>query len=84
MPILVMALLALAAFGLIGIMLVVAVLMEHSTPRRTVKTDASYPVGPGAAPFLNPNFDRPRGAESPKENPSEKENIHEHAGIGSR
>jgi hypothetical protein len=82
MPILVMALLALAAFGLIGIMLVVAVLMEHSTPRRTVKTEASYPAGPGAASFPNPNFDRPRGAASPTENPSEKEKVHEHACTG--
>jgi hypothetical protein len=31
MPILIMALLALIVFGLIGILLVVAVIMEHST-----------------------------------------------------
>jgi len=34
MPILVMALLALVVFGLIGILLTVAVVMEHSAQRR--------------------------------------------------
>jgi hypothetical protein len=78
MPILVMAMLALIAFGLIGIMLVVAVLMEHSTLARAAKTDASQPVTSGA-PSLNPNFDGPRGEEPPTEHPSAKEKVHEHA-----
>ena len=38
MPILVMALLALFVFGLIGILLVIAVIMEHSTAAASGQT----------------------------------------------
>jgi hypothetical protein len=79
MPILVMAMLALIAFGLIGIMLVVAVLMEHSEPAGPARRSVSHPVTSDVAPFLNPNFDRPRGEDTPIEKPSEKEKVHEHA-----
>jgi hypothetical protein len=79
MPILVMALLALMVFGLIGILLVVAVVMEHSTPAGRARRNASRPV---TSPYLNPNFDRPRGEDAPTENPSAKEKVHEHACTG--
>jgi hypothetical protein len=82
MPILIMGLLALAIFGLIGIMLVVAMLLEHSTLARAAKSEASHPQTTGAAPVLSPNFDRPRGKDTPTENPSKKENVHEHACAG--
>jgi hypothetical protein len=81
MPILVMALLALTVFGLIGILLIVAVILEHSTLARAAKTDASHPVTSGAPPSLNPN-DGPRGEDAPTENPSAKEKVHEHACTG--
>jgi hypothetical protein len=82
MPILVMALLALTVFGLIGILLIVAVILEHSTLVRTAKNDDSHPVTTAAAPALNPNFDRPRGEDSPTEDQSPKEKVHEHACTG--
>jgi hypothetical protein len=40
MPILVMAFLALIVFGLMGIMLAVAVMMEHSEPARPARRKA--------------------------------------------
>jgi flagellar basal body-associated protein FliL len=79
MPILVMAILALIVFGLIGIMLLVAVVMEHSKPGRSAKLAASQPLNPGAAPSLKPNIDGPRGEDAPTENLSAKEKVHEHA-----
>jgi len=82
MPILVMGLLALAVFGLIGILLIAAVILEHSTLPRAARTDALHPVTSGIAPTVNPNFDRPRGEDVPAENPSEKEKVHEHACTG--
>jgi len=78
MPILVMAMLALIVFGLIGIMLVVAVMMEHSKPGRPARVTASQPLTPGA-PSLNPNIDGSRGENAPTANPSTKEKVHEHA-----
>lgn len=79
MPILVMALLALTVFGLIGILLIVAVVLEHSTLARRAKGNAPHPVT-NATPSPNPNFDRPRGEEAPTtEDQSEKEKVHEHA-----
>jgi hypothetical protein len=74
MPILVMAMLALMVFGLIGIMLVVAVMMEHSTPAGPARRNVSHPVTSDVVPF-----DRPRGENTPTEDPSPKEKVHEHA-----
>jgi hypothetical protein len=82
MPILVMALLALTVFGLIGILLIVAVILEHSTQSRTAESNTLHAVTSGATLFPNPNFHRPRGADSPTESLSEKENVHEHACTG--
>jgi hypothetical protein len=83
MPILIMALLALILFGLLGIMLSVAVMMEHSTPDpRPARGNASHPVTSGVAPLLNPNLDRPGNEVAPTEDPSEKEKVHEHACVG--
>jgi hypothetical protein len=58
MPILLMALLALLVFGVIGILLTVAVVMEHSRRARSAKLSArsnmvdSAPAG--AVPPLHP------------------------------
>ncbi len=79
MPILVMALLALIVFGLIGILLLVAVIMEHSAPAGPARRNASYP---GTSPSLNPNIEGPRGEDTRPENPSPKETVHEHACTG--
>ena len=54
MPILLMALLALVIFGLIGILLTAAVILEHSKLKRAAKVDAAHPVISGAAPSLHP------------------------------
>ena len=61
MPILMMALLALLVFGVIGILLTVAVVMEHSKRERSAKlvaksnADHSVAVVPtGAVPSLHP------------------------------
>ncbi len=83
MPMLIMALLALAVFGLLGFLLAIAMIMEHSMLARAAKTDVSYPATSGPGPSLIPNFDRPRGEDTPAENPStKKEEVHEHACTG--
>jgi hypothetical protein len=56
MPILMMALLALAVFGVIGILLTVAVILEQSKLKRTAKDNAAHPVTSGATPSLNPKL----------------------------
>jgi hypothetical protein len=57
MPILFMALLALLIFGLIGILLTVAVILEHSKRRHSAKfaasTGAALSVTSGALPSLD-------------------------------
>ena len=82
MPILVMGLLALIAFGLIGILLAVAVMMEHSKAEHPARRNLSHPVTSGVAASLSPKLDRPRGESAPAESPSAKENVHEHACTG--
>jgi hypothetical protein len=77
-----MALLALAVFGLIGILLIVAVVMEHSTQARAAKTNAARPVTADATPSPNPIFHTPRGEDAPTPDQSEKEKVHEHACTG--
>ena len=76
MPILVMAMLALVVFGLIGIMLVVAVMMEHSVPPRPTRLIA---VPPEIIPSFNPKAGQDRGEDAPAVSPSTKEKVHEHA-----
>ena len=49
MPILLMDLLALLVFGLIGILLSTAVILEHSTQRHVAKGAAAHP--PPALPL---------------------------------
>ena len=49
MPILLMALLALLVFGLIGILLATAVILEHSTHKYAAKDAAAHP--PPALPL---------------------------------
>ena len=83
MPILVVAVLALAVFGLIAILLLIAMILEHSLITQAAKTDPSYSVTTRTVISLNPNFDRPRGEDTPTDNPSpEKEKVHEHALVG--
>ena len=83
MPILILALLALAVFGLVGFLLAIAMILEHSMLTRAAEIDASYPVNSGAGPILHPNLDRPRGEDMPPGNPSsKKEKLHEHACTG--
>jgi len=55
MPILLMALLALLIFGLIGILLAAATMLEHSKRKRSAKSDAA-PGASGVAPTLNPKL----------------------------
>ena len=81
MPILVMALLALIIFGTIGILLVVAVIMEHSPGEHPARRPRSHPVTLDVSPSL-PNFDRARGEGESTENPSTEEKVHEHAYVG--
>ena len=64
MPILLMALLALVVFGLIGILLTVAVVMEHrkrersatSSVKPSANSDAPLSVPSGAVPSLHPKI----------------------------
>lgn len=81
MPILVMAMLALIAFGTIGILLVVAVMMEHSGPADPPRRKVSHATS-DVTPIFDPSFDRPRGEDTPTQNPSSKEKVHEHACTG--
>jgi len=82
MPILVMALLALAVFGLIGILLTVAVVLEHRTLDRATNGNAAHPVAADATPSPSPTFHTPRGGDAPTQDQSEKEKVHEHACTG--
>jgi len=56
MPILMMALLALMVFGLIGILLTAAVILEHSAHARAAKRNAAHPVTSGAVNSLKPKL----------------------------
>jgi uncharacterized membrane protein len=56
MPVLMIALLALLVFGLIGILLSAAVILEHSTHAHAAKGDAAHPGTSGAAPSPNPKL----------------------------
>jgi len=83
MPIVIMALLALAVVGLVGFLLATAMILEHSMLTRAAKTDVSYRATSGPARILHPNFDRPCGEDTPTENRfPKKEKVHEHARIG--
>ena len=80
MPILIMALLALMLFGTIGILLVVAVIMEHSPAEHPARRHIPYGVTSDVAPSSQ-NFDKPREAESEKVSSAE-ESIREHVAVG--
>lgn len=56
MPILLMALLAFLVFGLIGILLTSAVILEQSKLKRAGKGSAACHVSPGAPSSLNPKL----------------------------
>ena len=56
MPILMMALVALLVFGLIGILLAAAVILEQSKSKRKDKGDAADSVTSGVPPYLNPKL----------------------------
>jgi hypothetical protein len=80
MPILIMALLALIMFGLVGIMLSVAVMMEHSTPDvHAARHDATHAETSADPPYNGPKTDKVSGESAPIENPPEEKKVHEHA-----
>lgn len=54
MPILMMALLAMVIFGLIGILLAAAVVLEQSKLKRATKGDVAHPVNSGGTHSINP------------------------------
>ena len=54
MPILLMALLALLVFGIIGILLAAAVIVENSTRARVARGNAARSANTGAVPTLHP------------------------------
>ena len=60
MPILLMALLALVVFGLIGVLLTVAVVLEHKKRARSASIsaefDTAHSVPPGAVPSFHPKL----------------------------
>jgi uncharacterized integral membrane protein len=56
MPILMMALLALIVFGLIGILLTAAMILEHRKHAHATKGDAAHPVNGSAASPFNPKL----------------------------
>ncbi len=56
MPILLMALLALLVFGLVGILLTVATLLEHSKLARSTKSSAAVSVPCGSVASLHPKL----------------------------
>jgi hypothetical protein len=56
MPILMIALLALMVFGLIGILLAAAVLLEQSNLAHAHRGNTAHPVSPGANPSPNPKL----------------------------
>ena len=56
MPILLMALLAMLVFGLIGILLTAAVVLEHSKRSHLIKGATAHPLPSGAAPPFIPPF----------------------------
>ncbi len=56
MPILMMALLALVVFGLIGILLTAAMILEHKTHAHAAKGDAAHPGTSGAVSPLHPKI----------------------------
>lgn len=66
MPILVMALLALFIFGTIGILLVVAVIMEHSPAEHPARRHFPHSETPSVTPS----------------DQTSKEKVHEHALVG--
>lgn len=54
MPILMMALLALIVFGLIGILLTAAMILEHRKHTHAAQGDAPHAVAAGTAPSFKP------------------------------
>ena len=81
MPMLVMVLLALIMCGTIGILLVVAIIMEHSPGEHPARRQYSHDVTSDGAHSL-PIIDRVRGEDESKANPSTEEKVHEHACVG--
>ena len=54
MPIFMMALLALIVFGLIGILLTTAMILEHRKHAHGAQGDTAHPAAAGTAPSLKP------------------------------
>ena len=77
MPILIMALLALIIFGTIGILLAVAVIMEHSPAEHPARRHGPHPVSSDVVPSSSLNFDKPRA-----EGAATEESVREHVTVG--
>ncbi len=83
MPILMMALLALIIFGLIGILLTTAMILEHRKHTHAIHGEAAPAVTSGTAPPLNRSTHSPRGNHMvTARNPSAKETSDEHGCPG--
>lgn len=80
MPILVMAVLALILFGTIGILLSVAVIMEHSSAEHPTRRPRLRFKNSAVVPALGPKLNAPH--EEPAEHLPSEEKIHEHAFVG--
>jgi len=77
MPILIMALLAVMLFGTIGILLVVAVIMEHSPAEHPARRHGPHPVSFDVAASSGANVDKQRAEATATE-----ENVREHVTVG--
>jgi len=82
MPILVMAVLALMVFGTIGILLVVAVVMEHSTMEHPPKRPLPHLGSSDVALSLGPKLEIPKGQDPPPSDPAVEKNVEEPACVG--
>jgi len=82
LPVLMIALLALAFLGLDGILLIIAAVLEHGTPQFGIKARAPHPkTSRVVPPLVQPNAGR-RFKRALARNPSAKEKLHEHACAG--
>jgi hypothetical protein len=81
LPVLMIALLALAFLGLDGILLIIAAVLEYATPEFGVKARGSRPKTSRIVSPLIRNFARPR-VDRAAQNSSAEEKLHEHACAG--
>ncbi len=82
LPMLTIALLVLVFLGLDGILLIIAAVLEHATPKFGIKARASRPKTVLTVPPLIPPVARLRFQKALAPNRSAKEKVHEHACAG--